>query len=31
MDVNDLKLKLKEKYNLSFDDVKLEDLEESVS
>ncbi|MBO5349294.1 MAG: hypothetical protein J6A89_05710 [Clostridia bacterium] len=28
MDVNDLKLKLKEKYNLSFDDVKLEDLEE---
>ncbi|MBO5096148.1 MAG: hypothetical protein J6B98_04665 [Bacilli bacterium] len=28
MEVNDLKLKLKEKYNLSFDDVKLEDLEE---
>ena len=28
MDVNDLRHKLKEKYNLSFDDVKLEDLEE---
>ena len=28
MDVNDLKIKLREKYKLSFDDVKLEDLEE---
>ena len=28
MDVNDLRIKLREKYKLSFDDVKLEDLEE---
>ena len=28
MDVNDLRIKLREKYRLSFDDVKLEDLEE---
>ena len=28
MDVNDLRIKLREKYKLSFDDVKFEDLEE---
>lgn len=28
MNTNELKLKLKEKYKLSFDDVELEDLEE---
>ena len=28
MDVNDLRIKLREKYKLSFDDVKLGDLEE---
>ena len=28
MNVNDMKQKLKEKYDLSFDDVELDDLEE---